>query len=152
MRQAEEYNLQQRQMVENFNRGTNMANSEMGLKASMANQQARQKALATKMQGIAAARSMREQIDAARSAALSENATSLFDNLGNIAVDSLNRDNLDMLLKADVFGTLSRKPYYWSDEEWENYKKGHQLQQEQPPQMAKGGYLTINKKKGHRHA
>lgn len=37
-RQAEEYNLAQRERVEAFNRGTNQFNSEMGLRAAIANQ------------------------------------------------------------------------------------------------------------------
>lgn len=36
-RQAEEYNLAQRQKVEDFNRATNIANAEGILKADMAN-------------------------------------------------------------------------------------------------------------------
>ena len=38
-RQAEEYNLNQRKEVEAFNRGTNQFNSEMGLKAAIANKE-----------------------------------------------------------------------------------------------------------------
>lgn len=43
-RQAEEYNLGQRERVATFNRGTNQFNSEMGLKAAVANQEAALKA------------------------------------------------------------------------------------------------------------
>ena len=38
-RQAEEYNMAQRERVEAFNRGTNQFNSELAMRAAMANQQ-----------------------------------------------------------------------------------------------------------------
>lgn len=105
-RQAEEYNLAQRQAVENFNRGTNMANSEMGLKAAMANQSTRQQAMATRMQGIAEAARMREEIDRSRSAALSANMSNLFDNLGNIGIDQANREDTKFAIKNKLSGNL----------------------------------------------
>lgn len=105
-RQAEEYNLAQRQAVENFNRGTNMANSEMGLKAAMANQSTRQQAMATKLQGIVEAARMREEIDRNRSAALSANMSNLFDNLGNIGIDQANREDTKFAIKNKLFGNL----------------------------------------------
>ena len=67
-RQAEEYNLAQRQAVETFNRGTNMTNSEMGLKAAMANQEAALKARSSRLSGVAQAMAMRDAIDNRRSA------------------------------------------------------------------------------------
>lgn len=105
-RQAEEYNLAQRQAVENFNRGTNMANSEMGLKAAMANQSTRQQAMATKLQGIVEAARMREEIDRSRSAALSANMSNLFDNLGNIGIDQANREDTKFAIKNKLSGNL----------------------------------------------
>lgn len=121
-RQTEEYNLAQRQMVEQFNRGTNQANSEMGLKAAMANQEAALKAGSTRLSGITQAMSMRDAIDARRGASMSANLTNLFDSLGNIGIDAYNRSDRDMLINSGVFGTLSQKPKEWSKEEWEDYK------------------------------
>jgi hypothetical protein len=121
-RQAEEYNLAQRQMVEQFNRGTNQANSEMGLKAAMANQEAALKAGSTRLSGITQAMAMRDAIDARRGASMSANLTNLFDSLGNIGIDAYNRSDRDMLINSGVFGTLSQKPKEWSKEEWEDYK------------------------------
>lgn len=121
-RQAEEYNLAQRQMVEQFNRGTNQANSEMGLKAAMANQEAALKAGSTRLSGITQAMAMRDAIDARRGASMSANLTNLFDSLGNIGIDAYNRSDRDMLINSGVFGTLSQKPKGWSKEEWEDYK------------------------------
>lgn len=122
-RQAEEYNLAQRQSVEQFNRATNQANAEMGLRSALANQEAELKARSAKLNGIAQAMSMKDNIDARRGASISANLTNLFDSLGNIGIDTMNRNDRDMLIKAGVFGTLSEKPQGWSDKRWEDYKK-----------------------------
>lgn len=122
-RQAEEYNLAQRQQVEQFNRGTNQMNSEMGLKAAMANQEAALKSRSSRLSGIAQAMAMRDAIDARRGASMSANLTNLFDSLGNIGIDEMNRADRDMLIRAGVFGTLSEKPQGWSNKRWEDYKK-----------------------------
>ena len=122
-RQAEEYNLAQRQAVETFNRGTNMANAEMGLKAAMANQEAALKARSSRLSGVAQAMAVRDAVDARRGASMSANLTNLFDSLGNIGIDEMNRADRDMLIRAGVFGTLSEKPQGWSNKRWEDYKK-----------------------------
>jgi hypothetical protein len=41
-RQADEYNMTQRERVGTFNRGTNQTNADLGLRAAMANQNALQ--------------------------------------------------------------------------------------------------------------
>ena len=122
-RQAEEYNLAQRQSVEQFNRATNQANAEMGLRSALANQEAELKAKSARFNGIAQAMSIKDNIDARRGASISANLTNLFDSLGNIGIDTMNRNDRDMLIKAGVFGTLSEKPQGWSDKRWEDYKK-----------------------------
>ena len=122
-RQAEEYNLAQRQAVETFNRGTNQFNSEMGLKAAMANQEAALRARSSRLSGVAQAMAVRDAVDARRGASMSANLTNLFDSLGNIGIDEMNRADRDMLIRAGVFGTLSEKPKGWSNKRWEDYKK-----------------------------
>lgn len=122
-RQAEEYNLAQRERVEGFNRQTNMFNSEQDLKAQAANQSALAKSKASRLSGVAQAMAMRDAIDAKRGASMSANLTNLFDSLGNIGIDAMNRADRDMLIEAGVFGTLSEKPQEWSDKRWEDYKK-----------------------------
>lgn len=121
-RQAEEYNLAQRQAVENFNRGTNMSNAEMGLKAAMANQEASLKSKSSKLSGIIQAMAMRDAIDSRRSASMSANMTNLFDSLGNIGIDAYNRADRDMLIDSGIYGMLSQKPQDWSNEKWEDFK------------------------------
>lgn len=154
-RQAEEYNLAQRQAVETFNRGTNQANAEMGLKAAMANQEAALKARSSKLSGVAQAMAVRDAVDARRGASMSANLTNLFDSLGNIGIDAYNREDRDKLIRAGVFGTLSEKPQEWSDETWKEYKDyiNKSLENKTPKvkgkQHSKGGYLTIKKGKQH---
>ena len=118
-RQAEEYNLNQRKKVEAFNRGTNQFNSEMGLKAAIANKENDKLRLQARIQQA----QLRDQADARSSADRAANLTNLFNSLGNIGIDEMNRADRDMLIKAGVFGTLSEKPQGWSDKRWEEYKK-----------------------------
>lgn len=154
-RQAEEYNLAQRQAIETFNRGTNQANAEMGLKAAMANQEAALKARSSRLSGVAQAMAVRDAVDARRGASMSANLTNLFDSLGNIGIDAYNREDRDKLIRAGVFGTLSEKPQEWSDETWKEYKDyiNKSLENKTPKvkgkQHSKGGYLTIKKGKQH---
>ena len=122
-RQAEEYNLAQRQAVEQFNRGTNQANAEMGLKAAMANQETALKARSSRLSGIAQAMQMRDAIDNRRSASISSNLTNLFNNLGNIGKEEY---TMDMIRKNPSI------LYDWLG----NYKGP----------KANGGYLTIKNK------
>lgn len=122
IRQAEEFNLAQRQAVEQFNRATNQANAEMGLQASRANQAARQAAAEARLKGVAQAAALRDAEDKQRAASRSANLSGLFTNLGNVGTDILNRADRDMLIKSGIFGTLSQKPTDWSDEKWKAYQ------------------------------
>nr|DAI06250.1 MAG TPA: hypothetical protein [Crassvirales sp.] len=97
-RQAEEYNLSQRQAVEQFNRGTNQANAEMGLKAAMANQDAQIRARSSRLSGIAQAMSLKDTIKARRDAAISANLTNLFQGLGDIGTEEVARNQMQWLI------------------------------------------------------
>jgi hypothetical protein len=96
-RQAEEYNLAQREKVADFNRRTNMFNAQMGLEADMANARYRQQAGSAQLSGLAQAAAMREAIDQRVGAARSANITNLLNNLGmigreNFAFNQINSD------------------------------------------------------------
>ena len=132
-RQAEEYNLAQREKVETFNRGTNMANSEIGLKAAMANQDAAMKARNSRLSGVAQAMAMRDAVDARRGASMSANLTNFFDNIGNIGWEAVNRNMVN----------TNRAFLYDTDRQGNVGYKGRQEGREQ----AKGGYLTIKKRR-----
>ena len=89
-RQAEEYNLAQRQKVAEFNRGTNMFNTEGIFKADTANQAARMQAKNTLLQGTMQAERLRQAARQQLAAERSANLTNLFNNLGNIGRENMN--------------------------------------------------------------
>ena len=89
-RQAEEYNLAQRQKVAEFNRGTNMFNTEGIFKADTANQATRMQARNTLLQGTMQAERLRQAARQQLAAERSANLTNLFNNLGNIGRENMN--------------------------------------------------------------
>lgn len=98
-RQAEEYNQQQRERVEAFNRGTNQYNSEGAMRAQMANNQNE----AMKMRMLAEAARMREQIAQQRKASRSANLSAFFQGLGDIGSENEQGNWIDR-----VAGTVYR--------------------------------------------
>lgn len=148
-RQAEEYNLAQRQAVETFNRGTNMANAEMGLKAAMANQEAALKARSSRLSGVAQAMAVRDAVDARRGASMSANLTNFFDSLGNIGKEEYAKNmivsNPALYYSIDSKGNVSYKNGYENLSEAEK-KEVRDAANKAKKKKAKGGYLTIKKK------
>ena len=144
-RQAEEYNLAQRQAVETFNRGTNMANAEMGLKTAMANQEAALKARSSRLSGVAQAMAVRDAVDARRGASMSANLTNFFNSLGDIGREEYSRNmimsNPALYYSIDNKGNVTYKNGYESLSEAEK-KDVNKAKKKK----AKGGYLTIKKK------
>ena len=94
-RQGEEYNLAQRHKVAEFNRGTNMFNSQEDLRAQMANAQTAVQRAQIINQAIAQAAALKlgekNRIQEARSL----NLTNFFDNLGNIGWEAVNRNMIN---------------------------------------------------------
>jgi hypothetical protein len=111
IRQAEEFNLAQRQAVEQFNRATNQANAEMGLQASRANQAARQAAAEARLKGVTQAAALRDAEDKQRAASRSANLSGLFTNLGNVGTDILNRADRDFYIKHVMGANLPLEEY-----------------------------------------
>ena len=89
-RQAEEYNLAQRQKVAEFNRGTNMFNTEGMFKADTANQAAKMQVRNTLLQGTMQAERLRQAARQQLAAERSTNLTNLFNNIGNIGRENMN--------------------------------------------------------------
>lgn len=151
-RQAEEYNLAQRQAVENFNRGTNMANAEMGLKAAMANQEAALRARSSRLHGVAQAMAVRDAVDARRGASMSANLANLFDNLGNIGIDEMNREDKRFYLKYVMGANLPLAQFEkeFGREAAIEEAKSRGFTDDEIANMfkANGGYLTIKRKRG----
>jgi hypothetical protein len=101
-RQAEEYNVAQKQKAKEFNRGTKAMNAEMLMKTSLANQEAKSKSDALYLQGLTNAINMREALATADATSDSQALSSLFTNLGNIGTDAQNRKDRDFYIKHVV--------------------------------------------------
>ena len=129
-RQAEEYNLAQRERVESFNRGTNQYNSESALRAAGMNQQNRE----MKLRAIMQAAGMREEAGARSSAAKSANLTNFFDSLGDIGREEFSRN---MIESNPALGyTIDRR----GKVRYKKPKSGTKSKKK-----SKGGYLTYGK-------
>lgn len=149
-RQAEEYNLAQRQAVETFNRGTNQVNAEMGLKAAMANQEAALKARSSRLSGVAQAMAVRDAVDARRGASMSANLTNFFNSLGDIGREEYSRNmimsNPALYYSIDSKGNVTYKNGYETLSEAEKKEVRDAANKAKKKKKAKGGYLTIKEK------
>ncbi len=149
-RQAEEYNLAQRQAVETFNRGTNQANAEMGLKAAMANQEAALRAGSSRLSGVAQAMAVRDSVDARRGASMSANLTNFFNSLGDIGREEYGKNmimsNPALYYSIDSSGNVTYKNGYENLSEAEKKEVRDTVNKAKKKKKAKGGYLTIKKK------
>jgi hypothetical protein len=140
-RQAAEYNFANRQAVENFNRGTNMFNSEQGLKAAMANQEAYSRAASARLSGVAQAMAMRNAIDTARNNSISANFGNLFQALGDIGREDVAASWIKDSPELYYYFTRNGRGSEYKGSDNSGKKKGNN--------SSKGGYITIkNKKKG----
>lgn len=94
-RQAEEYNQQLRERVEAFNRGTNMFNTETGLKASMFNAESRNAAKRARLGQATTAAQMRQAIKDQDAARRSANITNFLQGLGDMGWENFNANMID---------------------------------------------------------
>lgn len=142
-RQAEEYNMAQRERVEAFNRGTNQFNSEMLLKAAIA-KQANDK---LRLQARTAQAQLRDQADARSSAGRAANLTNLFDSLGDIGREEFSRNmiqtNPALYYSIDSRGRISYKNGYEDLSEAEKKVVRDAANKDKKKKRAKGGYLTM---------
>lgn len=142
-RQAEEYNLNQRKEVEAFNRGTNQFNSEMGLKAAIANKENDKLRLQARIQQA----QLRDQADARSSAGRAANLTNLFDSLGDIGREEFSRNmiqtNPALYYSIDGNGNITYKNGYDDLSEAEKKVVRDAANKDKDRKKAKGGYLTI---------
>lgn len=115
-RQAEEYNLAQRQKVAEFNRGTNMFNTEGIFKADAANQAAKMQARSTLLQGTMQAERLRQAARQQLAAERSANLTNLFNNIGNIGRENMN---------FNILNTSAAFPWAMTNRGESKYKKSN---------------------------
>ena len=109
-RQAEEYNLGQKERVTTFNRGTNQFNSEMGLKAAMANQSALANLRDYRLKGTMAAAEIREKARMLADANRSANLTNFVQGLGDIGSENVGWNQLQWAIEHGVFGPMQDTP------------------------------------------
>lgn len=121
-RQGLEYNEAQRQRAAEFNRGTNQFNAQQYMQAAAQN--ASNRAQAANL--ISAAAQMREGIDNAYGASQSANWTNLFNNIGNVGRDEMNRK-----MTNGLYG------YSWLNRSGDWGFNG------QSRKSKRGGYLTV---------
>lgn len=103
-RQAEEYNLAQRQQVEDFNRSTNITNSQGFLQADIANQKAQAELRDFNLKGTMAAAQMKEAARMAADQAKSANLSGLFQTLGDIGYEEKIVKMMDWAIRHGGFG------------------------------------------------
>lgn len=129
-RQAEEYNQQLRERVEAFNRGTNMFNTETGLKASMSNAESRNAAKRARLGQATTAAQMRQAIKDQDAARRSANITNFLQGLSDMGWENEQANWLDTLAKSGVLKMNTRGEYTGGTKK------------------AKGGKVRTKKKKG----
>ena len=129
-RQAEEYNQQLRERVEAFNRGTNMFNTETGLKASMFNAESRNAAKRARLGQATTVAQLRQGIKDQDSARRSANITNFLQGLGDIGWENEQANWLDTLAKSGVLKMNTKGEYTGGTKK------------------AKGGKVRTKKKKG----
>lgn len=110
-RQAEEYNQQLRERVEAFNRGTDMFNTETGLKASMFNAESGNAARRARLGQATTAAQMRQAIKDQDAARRSANITNFLQGLGDLGWENEQRNWADTLAKSGVFKINTRGEY-----------------------------------------
>lgn len=117
-RKAEEFNLEQRAKVADFNRATDMFNAQQALTADRANQQERRQASAAYAAGIAQAEALRQRAQQYADTNRSANLTNFLQGLGDIGNENEQRNWLKTLYASGYFGnspTMERVLYSDSD-------------------------------------
>lgn len=106
-RKAEEYNLAQREKLNTFNRATDSANAEMGMKTAQLNSSLKDRMYSRQLERDAMAAKLKMAEDQAWSQSVSTSMTSMFDNLGDIAKQKMSKemanDYIRGLIRANGF-------------------------------------------------
>ena len=158
-RQGEEYNLAQRQKVEEFDRATNMFNSEGTFKADQANQAAQLQARSSYLKGALAASELRQKERLASTSARSANLSNFINSLGDIGRENFSR-NMIVGDKSKYYTigpngeTIYKGAFYDLPEAEQAYISGYANRESERKKSksksenkkSKGGYLTIRRK------
>ena len=101
-RKSEEYNLEQNQKVEDFNRTTKQLNAQGMLQADIANQQAAANARDYNLRGVLASAEMRNKARLASEAARSANLSGFLQSLGDIGYENKAMNMIRRLAEAGI--------------------------------------------------
>ncbi len=152
-RQAEEYNLAQKQKVEDFNRATDMFNSKGILEADQHNLNAQLQARSSYLKGALTAAELRQKERQASVAARSANLSNFINSLGDIGRENFSRNMIvsdpSKYYTIGSNGEISYKsPFYDLSEAEQDYITGHATRKSKSKSESKanGGYLTIKRK------
>lgn len=157
-RQGEEYNLAQRQKVEEFNRATNMFDSEGIFKADQANQAAQLQARSSYLKGALAASELRQKERLASTSARSANLSNFINSLGDIGRENFSRNmivgdkskyytlgpNGEPIYKSAFYDLPEAEQAYISG--YANRESEKKSKSKSGNKKSKGGYLTIRRK------
>ena len=103
-RKAEEYNLEQKAKVADFNRATDMFNAQQDLTAARANQVERRQAAAARVAGITQAEALKQQAQQYSDTARSTNLTNFLQGLGDIGNENEQRNWNKTLYASGYYG------------------------------------------------
>ena len=148
LRQAAMQDYEMMLQREQFNRGTNQANSEMGLKAAMSNQDAKLKYAQAALQQA----KMNDDAATLASSARAQNFGNLAESISNIGREQDAMDWRDMILESDTLGTqtvTNLRAAGWSDDRIRAYYKRHGVSDDDITALgvkAKGGKIRKRKK------
>lgn len=105
-RQAEEYNLGQRLKAEEFNRGTDIQNTQGALQADYYNQNAYMNAANARVQGLASALAMKQRERMYTDQAKSANLSNLFNSIADVGRENMNWNWRNFRLRTGVDGPI----------------------------------------------
>lgn len=140
-RQAEEFNLAQRQAVEDFNRATNIQNAQSALEADKSNQSAWMVAKESEMRGVMEAAKLRQKAKLARENAISANTSNIFESLGNIGREQVDRKWRTWAAEHGVYAPVQ-------DPSNSSTEPKSKESEEETQTRAKGGIIRRKRKKG----
>ena len=146
-RQMDEYNLNQKAKVKEFNRGTKQTNAQLGLETSKINSDINK----LKLNGLYSVADSKLKKDLYAGKAISDNAKAFWDALGDVGVDAANRADRDFYIKTSVpnLPINEIKRLYGPDRAIEEgLRRGLTLDQVQNIIKAKGGKIRTQKKRG----
>lgn len=122
-RQAEEYNLAQRQKQVEFNRGTNQYNAQAKLSADQANQQALSNLRQFQLNGIMNAMQMRENARLASIQAKQANISNFLQGLGDLGRENVAYNQMNWGIENGLYGPIRPEYIPASDYKYNTYAK-----------------------------